>query len=225
MRSRFRSLTGLLIAAGLVPVLAGVLACLPVPIGDAERSRIDPELTGLWATWEDGWGFLLMEPYDARTWLATYVEVHLEQGETCAGLRSPDGYDAMTELLETHDACLSGDEVGFYKAWRSQQGGHWFLTMEPKVGINTEEDAEGLFDPPFWVVLRIDKQGGEHLSLRRVDPEFDGFDGVPETREAYEGVIGRHAGDDDLYEDLRRWMRVRGEHAGHFGGLLERVIP
>jgi hypothetical protein len=224
MRSRLRSLTGLLIAAGLVPVLAGVLACLPVPIGDPERSQIDPRLTGLWASWEDGWEFMLLEPYDARTWLFTQVGIVLDRGGSCDALGYPDDYEAMIERLEANGACVSTDEVGIYKAWRSQQGGRWFLTLEPKGLINTEEEAASLFDPLVWLVQRIDLQDAEHLTLRLIDEEFDGFDGIPETREAYEEVIGRHAADDDLYGEVWRWVRVRDEHAGHFSALLRRVI-
>ena len=72
MTPRQRSLSGLFLALILVPVLAGLLACLPVPIGDPERSRIDTSLNGLWL-WGDG--VMLFEPYDKRTWLLSAYKI------------------------------------------------------------------------------------------------------------------------------------------------------
>ncbi len=43
-----RSLLGGAVALLLVPFIAGLLACLPVPIGDPERSRVDIPLEGVW---------------------------------------------------------------------------------------------------------------------------------------------------------------------------------
>ena len=33
--------------------IAGLLACMPVPVGDPERSRIDPNLSGAWLLAEE----------------------------------------------------------------------------------------------------------------------------------------------------------------------------
>ena len=74
MKPLHRSVTGLLIAIASLPVLMSLLACIPVPLGDPENSRIDPDLNGLWIM-EDGpdeW-VLLFEPYDKRTWLVSMV--------------------------------------------------------------------------------------------------------------------------------------------------------
>jgi len=65
-----------MLALVLIPIFAGLLACMPVPIGDPERSRIDPELSGVWAVLqsEDSGSdaiFYIIEPYDKRTWLVT----------------------------------------------------------------------------------------------------------------------------------------------------------
>jgi hypothetical protein len=74
MNSRSRSLSGAALMLLIVPIFAGLLACMPVPIGDPERSRIDPDLTGVWAVIASGEsfdesGFYVFEPYDKRTWL------------------------------------------------------------------------------------------------------------------------------------------------------------
>ena len=47
---RTRSRSGLLVWVVMLPVLLGVMGCfeLPAPIGDPERSRIEPGITGIW---------------------------------------------------------------------------------------------------------------------------------------------------------------------------------
>ena len=50
MRLNPRTFTGALLMLGILPIFAGLLACMPeyVPLGDPEKSRIDPELNGYW---------------------------------------------------------------------------------------------------------------------------------------------------------------------------------
>ena len=67
-----RSRGGLLVSVVMFPILLGVMGCfeLPAPIGDPERSRIEPDITGIWLV--DGGDLdglmLIFEPYDRRTW-------------------------------------------------------------------------------------------------------------------------------------------------------------
>jgi hypothetical protein len=78
-----RSRAGLLIAIFLLPLLLGVLACippLPVPLGDPENSAIDPALSGAWvlgenggATMDNGLQVMVLDPYDRRTWLLYFI--------------------------------------------------------------------------------------------------------------------------------------------------------
>jgi hypothetical protein len=70
MKPIHRTLAGMGIAAILLPVLIGVLACLPVPIGNPEKSRIDPEMSGVWFDVFDE-TLWLIQPYDRRTYLIT----------------------------------------------------------------------------------------------------------------------------------------------------------
>lgn len=75
MNSGQRSLSGLLLGIVLIPILASLVACfevLPVPLGDPDRSRVDPSITGLWLAGEEVWVF---EPYDERTWLLTSYSI------------------------------------------------------------------------------------------------------------------------------------------------------
>ena len=73
MQSRIRSVYGAIIAILALPVFMGLTACLPtfqVPIGDPEKSTIDPYISGIWLADEEE-AFYVFEPYDKRTWLLT----------------------------------------------------------------------------------------------------------------------------------------------------------
>ena len=65
MTKNTRSLCGAILMLMIIPIFAGLLACMPVPIGNPERSRIDPDLNGPWAM-EDGGdvNLYLYQPYD-----------------------------------------------------------------------------------------------------------------------------------------------------------------
>lgn len=73
MKPIHRTLAGLALAAILLPILIGTLACLPVPIGNPEKSRVDPELSGVWfdVFEETLW---VIQPYDRRTYLVTLYD-------------------------------------------------------------------------------------------------------------------------------------------------------
>jgi len=80
MKPLHRTLLGLAIAAAMLPVLIGVLACipaLPVPIGDPNKSRIDPALTGIWFDVynEHLW---VIQPYDRRTYVVSLYDFDLD---------------------------------------------------------------------------------------------------------------------------------------------------
>ena len=58
-----RSRAGFLLTLALLPLLVGVWACFPVPVGDPEKSRIDPSMSGLWLGEE---ALIVLDPYDKR---------------------------------------------------------------------------------------------------------------------------------------------------------------
>lgn len=78
-----RSRAGLLIVVILLPLLLGVLACIPpmpVPLGNPENSAIDPALSGAWVLSENGdvamdqgLQVMVLDPYDKRTWLLSFI--------------------------------------------------------------------------------------------------------------------------------------------------------
>ena len=78
MTPRQRSFTGTALALLLVPVVLGLMACLPVPLGDPERSRVDAAMNGVYANRDGDPGCMIFEPFDKRTWLVTYLYVDRE---------------------------------------------------------------------------------------------------------------------------------------------------
>ena len=77
MKPIHRSLTALALA------IVSLMACLPVPIGDPEKSQIDPELSGMWLMLgDDEPAVALFEPYDKRTWLISHFPISVDE-ESC----------------------------------------------------------------------------------------------------------------------------------------------
>ncbi|MFQ6006556.1 MAG: hypothetical protein ACE5OQ_13765 [Woeseia sp.] len=80
MTPKVRSLTGLSLAVIIVPALLGILACMPVPVGNPERSKIDPGLTGVWLGLAEGGAVVIvMDPYDKRTWHGSWFTIECRQ--------------------------------------------------------------------------------------------------------------------------------------------------
>jgi hypothetical protein len=227
MTPRQRSFTGATLALLAVPVVCGLMACLPVPIGDPEHSRIDKHMSGVYADWADG-SFTIFEPFDKRTWLVTELSIDRRAGagKSCDEHAVPDSFAVFMAWLDAEGAgCLVGTKLEVYKAWRSKQGRGWFLTLEPKSLLVTDEGTENVFDAGFWIVYRIEDQDEGGLSLRRVDADFDGFEGIKKTRRAFEKVIRKHIDSDALYDgESRKLMRVEDRDIEIVAEFLEDLI-
>ena len=203
MTSRSRSISGIILMLIIIPVLAGLLACMPVPIGDPERSRIDPDMTGVWVilTGDDNEGeagFYVFEPYDRRTWLVMGVAI---EGDDTVNLDDYDfatyaGYEKLAADHRETPHGLQADNVILYKVWLAKLGKERFLTWEPKGMV----DALGE-DPEFWFVYRVRKEDKNVLDLNMVDGDADHFDDIDKTRRAYERVLKKYANDPAIYLD------------------------
>lgn len=192
MTPKIRSFSGAALMLVIIPIFAGLLACMPVPVGDPERSRVDPELNGVWALTADGDddGYYLFRPWDKRTWLVLGVEG-------------------------------SGSEVkpaAVYKAWLAKLGGEKFMTWEMAGGINDD----GSFLPDYWLVFRLQKTDANQFLLHMLDLDYDGFEGIPEPngyegnyvrdmRRRFERVIKKNVDDQDMYGDSLTLRRLEGE--------------
>ncbi len=147
MKANSRSATGALLMLLIAPVIVGLLACMPVPIGNPERSRIDPAITGVWAFMEEDeiGGYYAFEPFDKRTWLLTGIPVD-----------------------------ESDNEATLYKAWVTKLAGQWFMTWEPKAIFDGEDfDPEVWFvfklKRPDDNTLDLHMVNGEHELFKEVE--------------------------------------------------------
>lgn len=222
MRPNLRSASGALLMLMIVPVIVGLLACMPVPIGNPERSRIDPAITGVWLSLDGDPAFYVFEPYDKRTWLVTGIP--LEEGAD-ADFSGYDfeSYDDVARLMETEKVGADGATatgVAIYKAWVTKLGSAWFMVWEPKTRISEEN-----FQSDYWWVMRFDKPVGDVIELSLVDGEDEVFKDVEETRRAYERVLKKNLDNEDLFSDeVIRMQRVQEQHLRFFAELAEEVV-
>ena len=189
----------------IIPVFAGLLACMPVPIGNPEKSRIDPEINGVWLLADDSSfeGMYMFQPWDKRTWLL--MGVPIEKGPEFAGesLSIHSAEDAIAALREhaVDDDGITASAGVLYKAWLTKLGSKVFMTWEPVGGI----DDEGTHVPEFWFVWRVEKKPSGNLEFFVVNPEHDAFEDALEKTEAY---LEEHE-TEDPQEYLRQLNRMR----------------
>lgn len=220
MKSRTRSISGVLLMLVIIPMFAGLLACMPVPIGDPERSRIDPDMSGPWIAELDGdTALYLFRPYDKRTWLVLGND--LEAGPGAEFEEKSESAGDLITILRDHDVGDTGlvpsREVAAYKAWLTRLGGEVFMTWEEVGGLN----SDGTFKPEYWYVWKVVKASSDSFSIFLVNPDHDAFDDivspddyegddyVSDMRRKWERALKKHASDDDLYmEDAWSFHRV-----------------
>ena len=248
MKPRHRSFSGIAIALVGLPIFLGLMACLPVPIGDPEKSRIDPDLSGVWIVPdEDGEraSVVLLEPFDKRTWLWTSYEVRADDAE--CDLDDPDNesandaYDRFVTAVEHHGSdCFQARGFQMYKTWQTKLGKHYFMTHEIKGSYADENE----FFFGVWFGYRLDKQDANNFSLRLIDVEFDGFEDIDgfdgeagelalndpkkhrRLRRDFEKVIRRNADDDALYgDDPMPLIRVRPDDVEAVLETIEDAAP
>lgn len=214
--ARWLSGKGVLPALLLIPLLLGLMACLPVPVGDPEKSRVDPAVSGVWRITgdEDEQMLMVLDPYDKRTWLMTLI-----------GLDVVDGNNAGTQSA-TQAPFNAANATGFdvkglavYKCWLTRIKGETFITWEPK----TLSDTLPNLTPKQWWVFRLRKDGDDTLYLDSFDYTIDGLDKVRTRREA-EKIIARHVDDPDFFEEDKasRLERLPQDGIAALPALLEK---
>jgi len=216
----------------IIPIFAGLLACMPVPIGDPERSRIDSDLTGVWAVLGSGetfdeFGFYVFEPYDKRTWLVSGAGM-IEGDDSDFPNYDMTSYEGFVELAAAEsidEGHVSIEKIQVYKAWSKKLGGELFMTWEPKMMLD-----EGVAEPEVWFTYRIIRNGRDEFEMQSVNSESDLFDDVKETRRAYEKVVRRNADNPELYLEstndiaIARLVRVQESELEFFEELLKTIV-
>ena len=223
MKPGTRSASGAILMLAIIPSIIGLLACMPVPIGNPERSRIDPDISGVWAMLGDGdEAFYAFEPYDKRTWLLTGVPI--EEGDE-ADLSEYDleTYEDLVSLMKNQpigDDGVTATSMIMYKAWRTKLGGEWFMTWEPK-GLFGEDG----FNPDYWIVLKFMKLDADTIDWYLVNGEAKVFKDVQKTRRAYERVLKKNLENKDVISDEPlRMFRLQSEHLAFVEELAGEVI-
>jgi len=202
----------LLLAMTLLLVLT---ACLPVPVGDPEKSRIDPALSGAWrvAGADDEQMLMVLDPYDKRTWLVTLVGLD-DAGDNRAGqVSAPQAPFNAVNAQRFRVASL-----GVYKCWLTRIGGETFMTWESKTLSETLPDMV----PEQWWVFRVRKSGDDTFYLDSFDYSIDGLDKVTTSRDA-EKIIRRHVDDPGFFKekDAPRLERLPADDVAALPRLLE----
>lgn len=241
MRPNFRSVSGALLMLVIIPIFAGLLACMPeyVPLGNPERARIDEDMNGMWFVSGDGteYGlighFVVLEPWDKRTWLITTVGIEESFSEDLEDyfydLEDEYEYDTSTYegLVRFFDNPLV-DEEDFeasalqYKSWLVKLGGEQFMTWELRV---ITDDPDDFLMPWYWQDFRVTERTADRMVMHLIDPKFPPLEEAPAERRAWEKVVKKYADDEDLYyeEDIV-FERVKEDDLPIFVGLLNYAV-
>lgn len=201
----------MILAAIMIPVFIGLMACMPVPVGDPERSRIDPDRAGAWVGVVDGGPTLLLyQPYDKRTWLMRNYELDGDLDEPAIDYSYEDVIAGIDSSASTFD------EFAIYKVWRTEIDDHEFEVWQywcAEDGCDGLPDAvTGESEDPFYYAWRIERLDADRIRLYMVNSEHDDFDAIEGYGEAVEGVttpevsrevvrvIQKHIDDPEYYE-------------------------
>ena len=164
-------LVALVTVAPLIVVILWLTACVKHPVGDPEKSKVDPAYSGVWLEQESNGdrSFLFLRPYDARTYFANIFTYR----------SSGDGLKPVQRMN-----C---------KAWLTPIGGATFLTLEPLSG----EHFAGLGDKPPYLVAKVSLADGA-LQLRLVNGDHDAVKNASDGQ-ALEAVIEKAVNSAALY--------------------------
>lgn len=220
-----RSNAGLLLALLMLPLLLGVLACLPVPVGNPEKSRIDPALSGAWVLTDSdgGYMFIVLDPYDKRTWLLSLIGLNADLSDESDKPAAEQDEAAIEESQRLPFTALDAsrfrvEEVGVYKCWLTRIGGETFMTWESKTLSGTAPGEK----PEYWWVFRVRKTGVDSFYLDNFDYSVDDLKNVSTSREA-EKIIRRHVGDPGFFkeEDAMKLQRLAADDFKAMQSLLK----
>jgi len=204
MKSRNRTVLGILLFVPLAAVILATFACLPAPVGDAEKSKVDPGLVG---------AYRLVPPDPAS------------KDEVMALLRPWDQHTYFLQYMGNNKSDPSSKpELMQFKAWLTTFGGGTFLTCQPMddLGFATGNSSQS----EYWVVLRLDKVA-DGLQARMVDADSPLLKDVIEKSKddpkalsaAIEGVIAAHANEDALFtKDPLHFKKLGKDDSGFIVG-------
>lgn len=244
MTPGLRSAAGALMMILIIPIFAGLLACMPVPVGDPEKSRIDPFFSGIWLlASEDQAALYFLQPYDKRTWLMVGVDL-AEGPDADFSDEEPEFDDEADRVAYLFDFLrktpvgpegVTSTSTAIFKVWRTKLGGVSFMTWEPVGGF----DAAGRQRPEYWWVWKVEQIGTDRFELYLCcdGGEIEAFDDLPEpgtdatakemdkARRAWERVLRKHAGNPDIYaEETSVFYRLPADLTAKASALFQQTV-
>ena len=172
-----RSLIGLLLALPLAVLVAGIFACLPVPIGDPEKSKVDEKLVGGWivANEDKSSTIYIVRAFDQRTYMIQGLDFEV------AADKSIKPKSTMT-----------------FKAWLTPIGKETFIcveTLNPETPLGIADKGE----KQTFLVAAISLKDDE-LTMRVVKPDSPQLKDVKTTADA-DKALAAHVGELEMYSD------------------------
>lgn len=209
-----RSGMGALLTLAMLPALVVVMGCLglQVPIGNPEKSSIDPKLTGIWLAStghqlaDSDHQLLILDPYDKRTWIGTTIFLKINEEakidglpETLEGLDKENLSKVIAKVLEA--SYLESRGVYFWKVWLTNVKYKEFMTWKPWLlfsAYNAEQPDEtekGM----FYLPKGVKRESRDKFSLINIDADFNGLGKVKSRYEA-ERIIRQNINNPELFE-------------------------
>jgi hypothetical protein len=197
---------GALLTLAMLPALVVVMGCLglQVPIGNPEKSSIDPKLTGIW--WASTGAILLLDPYDRRTWIGTIISLETNEKakiddlpETLEGLDKENLSKVIAEALEA--SYLEPTGVFFWKVWLTNVQYKEFMTWKPWLlysAYNAEQPDE-TEKVMFYLPMGVKRESRDKFSLVNIDADFNDLDKVKSRYDA-ERIIRLNINNPELFE-------------------------
>jgi hypothetical protein len=153
--------------------LIALAGCLPVPLGDPDKARLDPRLTGVWE-WRDENGLInlaVFRPYDDHTWVVDVLSGEPGEGQAIRPVRRST-----------------------FKGWLATVKGQTFLTLAPLevVSILPGERRQKTF-----VVAQVEIEAGL-LTARGIDPGYKDFKNIG-TASEFEREVAANLDDRRMY--------------------------
>ena len=235
MKPNVRSISGAALMLVIIPIFAGLLACMPeyVPLGNPERARVDDGMSGMWFVNGAGDGesliglVVLLQPWDKRTWLVTNLMIGEADGADLDQYEAEfdvSTYEGFIDFFGHPDLDESELELGTlqYKGWLAKLGGEIFLTWEGR-GIVDQPDK--LLEPWFSQDFRVTERAPDRIVLHLIDTDFPPLKEAPATKRDWEKVVRKYADDDALYhEDAIVLQRVKEDDIEFFVDLLNKAL-
>jgi len=155
---------------GLCALAAILVGCLPFPLGDPQKSKVDPKLAGHWMSEDSDRPMIVsVYPFDDHTYVVESREYQKDNG------------------------ALQRQNHTVWRGWLSEIKGKTFLTLDPLVQhLPSTEDAKKVYP-----LLRIQFEG-EKIRIRRVNEDFEAMKQVKSAQEEQD-LIAKEIDNPSLY--------------------------